>query len=219
MGAASSSARPRNLLRLRLHIGAGLLIWAGVEMFWQTEVALVVGLGALVWVWTEEVLKYTRWRSVVLKLHASTAHPSEEDGVSSGTWFVTGLFVLTLTADRCLLSAGIGVLTLADPAAAACGRRFGRWRIHGAKTGVGSAAFFATSFLVVISLLMLRYGLDVRAAAMCAVGAAGAATLGELWAWPDDNLLIPIGVGAGLWGTATGFGLALLSSQAGSASL
>jgi dolichol kinase len=80
--------------------------------------------------------------------------------------------------------AGILVAGVADPVAALTGRRFGRHRYPGGKSVEGSAAFLATSFL----LLGAVPGVGPIAAAVLAAGLtiAEAPTLRV-----DDNLYLP----------------------------
>ncbi|NJL06119.1 MAG: hypothetical protein HC911_14690 [Chloroflexaceae bacterium] len=82
------------------------------------------------------------------------------------------------------------LLTLADPAAALVGKRYGRGN---GKSLAGSLAFFVVALLCSIGALLLA-GLPLAAVAGAAVGVSLAATLIErLAGWGLDNLLIPLG--------------------------
>lgn len=101
-----------------------------------------------------------------------------------------GLTYLLAQGNALLYCLPMLLLTLADPAAALVGKRYGR---GSGKSLAGSLAFFAVALLCSVGALLLA-GLPLAAVAGVAVGVSLVATLIErLAGWGLDNLLIPLG--------------------------
>jgi len=110
------------------------------------------------------------------------ASPREARGIASSTWYALGVFAVVALFPTDIAIAGILVMGLGDPAAAAIGRALGRRPFLGG-TLEGSAAFFVTSTLV----LSVQHGWTAAAAA------ALTAALAERRSWPlDDNVAVPL---------------------------
>lgn len=91
---------------------------------------------------------------------------------------------------------GFLILIIADMAAALVGKRFGRHRFLG-KSAEGSLGFFLSAMLIIILTPKIGY-----VPAEYAIGAAAAAVGTVVEALPvdiDDNLSVPVTVGAALW--------------------
>jgi len=88
------------------------------------------------------------------------------------------------------------ILTLADPAAAAIGCRYGQLRytiVKGRKSVEGSAAFFLVAFVCILYPLLILSPTGLGEAALIASLVGLLATLTEAVAWEGlDNLFIPI---------------------------
>lgn len=118
------------------------------------------------------------------------ASPREAGGVASSSWYILGaLLTLALFPTPVAISALL-VLSLADPLASYCGRRWGH-RPFGTGTVLGSTLFLMVS----LAVLVPGWGVAVGGfTALCV-------TLAERIPWPlDDNLVIPLVTGGLLWG-------------------
>lgn len=137
--------------------------------------------------------------SVLMRMFGLVAHDHERDRVNSGTWYATALFGLALATSPLVCSLAVLVLGVADPAAAAIGRRFGRTRIAAGRSLEGSLAFVFAGTLAAFAMLRVFYGtLPVGEAWALAAGAAVAGALAEaLLHRVDDNLSIPLAAAAG----------------------
>jgi len=95
-------------------------------------------------------------------------------------------------------SLAMAVMLLGDTAAALIGRRFGRHRFFNGKSLEGTLAFVLTGFAVVlIGLAIVRYPWQVLAGGAAGVVAAALLELFNCELHLDDNLSIPLAVGAG----------------------
>lgn len=118
------------------------------------------------------------------------ASPREAEGVASSSWYLLGALLTVALFPTAIAVSGLLVLSLADPLASYCGRRWGR-RPFGSGTVLGSSLFLG----VALAVLVPAWGPLVGGAT--AVGV----TLAERIPWPlDDNLTIPLATGALLWG-------------------
>ena len=97
---------------------------------------------------------------------------------------------------------GVVVLGLADPAAGYAGRRFGRIKLVGNKSLVGTSAFVLTGFaasMLTLSVYYAEYSLSAMLVISAVAACAGA--LGELFTLKtDDNFTIPLAVGLSVTG-------------------
>ncbi len=118
-----------------------------------------------------------------------------------GTWIVSGsppvfaaAALCSLCFPRFIAACALGVMLVADTAAALIGRRFGKRKLNGSKTLEGSLAFFFAGFLFTLPLLA---GAEEWYPAMISASAGGVllACLAELFRDQlklDDNLSIPL---------------------------
>ena len=107
-----------------------------------------------------------------------------------------GLVFVLARGDTLLYSIPILILTLADPAAALVGMRYGRWRYAaaaGAKSAEGSMAFFIVAFVSVYFPLLLWTDIDGAETLRIAMLLSLLSTLVEAVArGVADNLLVPL---------------------------
>lgn len=90
----------------------------------------------------------------------------------------------------------IAVLIIADITSALVGRRYGRHRFLG-KTLEGSAAFFVSALIVVLVTPKSEYAVGEYLVGLLA--AAGGTVVEALPVRLDDNITVPLAVGAILW--------------------
>lgn len=150
----------------------------------------------LVWGWTMEWLRRSQpaLNARLMRLFGPVAHPHETARVNSATWYVTAIFLLSLSRSPLVCAIGIAVLGFGDPAGALIGRRFGRVKLMHGRTLEGSLAFFAFGTLVAFGVGTL-FAPAVAWPLMLAVAAAGGAggALAELNSLRiDDNLSVPV---------------------------
>jgi phytol kinase len=189
------------LSRKLFHIGGGLSTLTFPWIFastWPIVLLTLVTIPALL------TLKYIRMFQGNLG-----AVLYRVDRVSLGELYfplsVCLLFVLTSTHPLLFLIPVL-VLTLADPAAAVIGSRYGHLRytlVKGSKSVEGSAAFFLVAFACVLFPLLALTHSDPGQVASVAALVGLLATLAEAVAWEGlDNLFIPLFTGlllARLW--------------------
>jgi dolichol kinase len=117
------------------------------------------------------------------------ASPRETHAPVSSTWYTAGVMLALAVLPREAASSGILLLAVADPVASIVGRLWGRRRFLGGSME-GSAAFAVAA----LAVLWLRHPPIV------AVTGALLSTLAERLAWPwDDNLVLPVAAGSGVW--------------------
>ncbi len=108
-----------------------------------------------------------------------------------------GLLFVVAHGDALFYEVPLLILTLADPAAALAGARYGRLRYptmdgRGHKSVEGSAAFFVVALLGVQTLLLCA-GAGSLSMVLTAMGVALTATLAEAVGWRGlDNLSVPL---------------------------
>jgi dolichol kinase len=159
------------------------------------EHRIAITVLAVVVAWGIELARVLipRGREVWSRLFGAIARPHEVYHVTSGTWYVTSLVLLSTLFPLDAGVVGIAVLGVGDPAAAVVGRRLGRIRTVGARTLEGSLAFVGFGFLagwLTLGLWHAEAGQLAALAAAAAVAGAGGELIsgGRL----DDNLVIPL---------------------------
>ncbi|MEM9193311.1 MAG: diacylglycerol/polyprenol kinase family protein [Myxococcota bacterium] len=192
-GVALPMLRPENQARTAVHVASGLLVAAAI--LWVPSPSLeIAATCAFVLVWGIEAFRQRgpEWNERINRIFDQTAHPHERTKPNSGTWYVTALFVLAWCFSPGAALVGVAILALADPAASIVGRRFGRHKLRGQKSWVGSATFFVVASGAA-SLALVAGGVILSTAVPLALAAAVAATVTEaLSQRVDDNLTIPL---------------------------
>lgn len=192
--------RPSNVARSLFHVGSAMGILAMIEnvphfgyMFW-------IALAYFAFCWSCETLKRVSpaIKARIMRFFALIAHPHEYDKVNSATWYGTALLLLSLT-NPVIGTVAVTVLGVADPAAAAIGRKFGRTRLPGNRSLEGSLGFWVTGTLATTLMLSLLHPLgSFGNNLLVATVASLCGALGELaGAYPDDNLTVPAASAAG----------------------
>jgi dolichol kinase len=129
----------------------------------------------------------------LLRRHESDTRAKRLSGAS---YVLISATLCALIFPKLIAITGFLVLIIADATSALIGRRFGRHRFMG-KSFEGSLAFFLSALVVVLLTPKIEYaGGEYLLGAV----AAAAGALVEALPWPvDDNLTIPLSVGAVLW--------------------
>ncbi|MCA9606075.1 MAG: hypothetical protein KC619_10800 [Myxococcales bacterium] len=204
------SLRPTNYRRSFFHALMGTITLGILYALPDPTWGIAITGGFLVWAWTMETLRRTspRLNRLLMKAFAPVAHPHETHRVNSASWYVTALFLLSLTRQPLICAIGVAVLGFGDPAAALVGRKLGRIKLMHGRTLEGSLAFFAIGALAAFGTALL-FGPGLAWPALLGMSAAGAAagSLAELSSLRiDDNLSVAIAasVAAALAGWALG---------------
>ncbi len=200
-GAASlRHVKPRNLWRNLFHVSMGLSLVLAYELFLSRTAMLILGVSALGLFIFMDVLRRVSntWNErFVQKMFGKISRPGEAHRIPSATWYVTSLLIGAWLLPQHAIAVGALVLAFGDPVAALMGRRFGRIKLVGDKSLVGTLSFAVVS-MIVVSLFawiaMPGWG-PVRGFGLgTAVGLVGALT--ELVSTRlDDNLTIPLTTG------------------------
>ena len=202
------SLRPTNYARSIFHASAALGSIALME-FVLPLWSLPYATGAwLVFSWSLEISRRfsSSWNDRLMNFgfFKLIAHARERHNVNSATWYVTALFVLSLVQSQLVAAAALAVLGLADPAAAAIGRRWGRTHLINGRSLEGSLTFVGVGMLAAIAALhVLHPEASWPASIAVAASAAFFGALAELFSKRlDDNLTIPLTAAAGAGITA-----------------
>lgn len=129
------------------------------------------------------------------------ARPHEAHRVTSATWYISALVLLSTLFPFDAGVTGLVVLGLGDPAAAIIGRRYGRIRTMHGRTVEGSLAFVGAAFVGAWAVLALWHP-DAGVLPLLALAAALGGAFGELISHGrlDDNLVIPLAAAAAMVG-------------------
>jgi len=136
---------------------------------------------------------YTTWFGFLLRSHEQNERGRRLNGA---TYVLLAATLLVVFFPKVIAITAIAVLIISDTSAALIGRRYGRHRFM-SKSLEGASAFFLSGLLVVAVAPKVEYS-----AAEYVIGAAAAflATVVEASAIGlDDNLSIPLTVGAAMW--------------------
>lgn len=108
----------------------------------------------------------------------------ERTSIGAHTFFALGCFISIALFSKNIAIAAIAALVVGDSAAAILGKKYGKKRIYGKKTEVGTLACLLSSFMICIMFVPIE---------VAACGAAAAA-LTELFSGKlfNDNATIPI---------------------------
>ncbi|TVP77484.1 MAG: hypothetical protein EA352_03595 [Gemmatimonadales bacterium] len=174
------------------HATCGLVLVAVLVWWAPPREFLVAALGALTaGAFLADGLRFgvPAANRLFFRLFRSLASPREASGVASSSWYLLGALLTVAIFPVPIAVSAILVLSLADPVASYCGRRWGK-RPFGSGTILGSSLFLA------VSILVLFPGWGPVAGGVTAV----VVTLAERIPWPlDDNLTIPLITGMLLW--------------------
>lgn len=187
--------RPKNLARSGFHVAAAIVSLALLR-FVPTRTWLVAIAGSFaLWAWSMEIGRRLSpaLNAKLVRFFSPIAHAHERHQTNSSTWYMTALTLLAAFAPQAAAELGVLVLGLADPAAGAIGRRWGRTRIRAGRTVEGTLGFvlvgMAASFLWLIAS-----GFGHSSALLLAAVAGVSGALAELTATRrfDDNFAIPL---------------------------
>jgi dolichol kinase len=198
-GASVPNHRPTNYARSVMHFTSAAVGCASVALFPSRYTQLAISLSFFTYVWVMEGTRRIspRINAHLMRLYGRVAHPHEHFRVNSGTWFATALVLLSAFATRPGMMAGLAVLGVADPVAALVGRRWGKHTIRAGRSLEGTLAFFASGTIAaMVGLVILGVGPVGKVLALAALGSLAGAIAELVTKKLDDNLTIPLAVGA-----------------------
>jgi dolichol kinase len=189
--------KPVTWARSVFHGATGLL---GVLMYQfvltQSQALAIMGCLAATAVVLEVTRRLSRrWnRFLIERVFGLVARPWERHRTNSATYYTIALTLVVLVMPKVAAQVGVLALAFGDPAASLAGRKWGRRKLRGDKSLVGTLAFVAAAFLSVTGFLLLfapEVGLWARLgmAATVAIVGAGVEVVGDRL---DDNFTIPV---------------------------
>jgi diacylglycerol kinase (CTP) len=189
--------KPANYTRNVFHMlmGLGAIALYEFALTWQQARMLVAWLAAAA-LFLEAARRFSAALNVFLvtKVFGKIARPREMLKTNASTWYVMAMLLMMLFFSPRATELALLVLSLADPAATLCGRKWGRRKLWLDKSFVGTGAFLVVAMLVT-ALFSVIVSPDLSVASRLAlIGSVGlAGTLGELGASRiDDNFTIPL---------------------------
>lgn len=204
-GVAVLKVRPTNYSRSIFHCGSAAVGLFSVAFIPSRAIILGIAVTFATYAWSMEIGRRfsPRMNAWLMRMYSRVSHPHERYKVNSATWFATALVLLALFSTRPATMAALAVLGVADPVAALVGRRWGKHMLRAGRSLEGTLGFLVSGGIVAALALLLAGGLVASQVAGLALLAAAAGALAELVATRvDDNLTIPVAVGAAL--TAAG---------------
>lgn len=199
-GVAAPRLRPTNWARSAVHLGAGVAALFAFELVLTPQTAVMAAAAWVAWAWSLELgrKRWPRLNELCMRAFGAIAHEQERTRVNSATWLGTALLVLTLTIPDHRGLLGLVAISVGDPFAGAVGRRYGRTKgLHG-RSIEGSAAFATATLLAGLAYLRVFHP-ELGGAAtlgLAAVAAVVGAVVEHVIVGVDDNLAVPLAVGA-----------------------
>lgn len=200
-GVRLGHVKPRNLWRNVFHVSMALFGVLLYELLLGRTAILIFG-GTLLTIFIGlEILRRTSDRindRLVNGAFSKISRPGEAHRITSATWYMAGLVAGVALFPQHAIEASVLVLGFSDPIASLVGKAWGRVKLVGDKSLVGSAAFFVTGLAAASAFLfVVRPELGALATLGIASAVALTGTLAELFSGPlDDNFTIPIAAGA-----------------------
>jgi dolichol kinase len=192
--------KPRNYHRNLFHVSVGLTATLAYEFLLDRTAMLTIGLSILLAFVVMDVLRRLSPainESFVNRAFGKISRPSEAHRVPSATWYLTALLLGAFCYPKLAIQLGALALAFGDPAASLVGKRWGRWKLLGEKSLMGTLGFFGATLAATATFLALvAPGLGVPAIlGICAAVALVGAVTELLSSRLDDNLTIPLVAG------------------------
>jgi len=193
----TSHLKPVNYTRNLFHVLSGIAALLLYEFLLTKAQAIACSLIAASMVVALEVLRRysTEWNKFLSeKIFRVLAHPSERHRITGSTYFILALAVVTILFPKPAVELAILILALADPAASIAGRRWGKQKLYGNKSYVGTGFFFTVAWITAtIFLTTAVKDLSTSHAVLAALITAAAGTIVEVLSTRlDDNLTVPL---------------------------
>ncbi|MBN1771243.1 MAG: hypothetical protein JXB32_08290 [Deltaproteobacteria bacterium] len=192
--------KPRNWYRSLFHVSVGLVATLAYQFLLDRTALLLLGASLLlVFVIMDLLRRFSPVlnESFVTRAFGRISRPSEAHRIPAATWYLVALLLGAFWYPKLAIQLGALALAFGDPAASLVGKRWGRWKLLGEKSLIGTLAFFGATVVATASFLALAapgLGLPSLLGISAAVALVGAVT--ELLSRRlDDNLTIPLAAG------------------------
>lgn len=197
VGSLPGSLRPRNYVRNVFHVanalvGAGLYEW----VLDRTGCLFVLGTMLLTYL-TAEFL-----RRAAPRVHARCfdgvfrhiTRPRERYELPAAVWYTVAILLVTAFASQTVAQLAVLIVGFGDPVASICGKRWGRRKLFGRKTWVGTGAFVVAATLTCAVFLVAARDLALPTALGIALAGAVAGAVAEVVSDDriDDNFSVPV---------------------------
>lgn len=182
-------------LRRAYHLAMGLVCFALYAWVVDRRQAcwLVAGIGGPFLLFDILRLQSSRLKKFALQHFSQLMRRNELLGLSGNSFFIVGIFTVTLLFSKPIALLSILFLAVGDPVAAFVGTRYGRRKIWGRKTLEGAIANFCVSFLVSGWFAAGYLALSWERSLLLAMIGGVISTVSELVPAPvDDNLSVPV---------------------------
>ena len=175
------------LFRKSIHLCNSLIAYS-LFFFNQNDVALAVGIGAVVILFFEFLrIQNSSFNKVFINFLGFLIRDFEKSKITGASYVMISAFIVIFFFDLYICVTSILIMSYADTAAAIIGKKYGKTKIFN-KTLEGSMAFLCTALIIVLIIypeINLFYSLL----------AVFIATIVELLPLNiDDNLSVPIAV-------------------------
>ncbi len=207
---APGVVRPTNYARSAMHFTSatvGLVTVAALPT--HPGIVRLIAITFATYAWSMEIGRriHAPLNAALMRLYAHVAHPHERTQVNSGTWYATALVLLAFFATRPATMAALAVLGVADPIAGFVGRRWGRRLLRAGRSLEGTLGFVVSGALAAAFALWLAGGVAPDRVVLLAFLSGIAGAVAELFSTRlDDNLTIPLTVGAVVTAASSLFG-------------
>jgi len=198
------------LPRRLFHLSMGLVCGGLYHLFLNHQQAVyILGTSLCVLYIVEQLrINYPEYSGLFSKISKYFLRAEEQLKESASIPFVMGILLTLLTFPKVISLVAIFTLALADPLSAIFGIKFGKHKIAGNKSIEGSAAFFVSSFVVILTVFYVLYGYEGGHITLMAFIVSLIISGFELIPIRiDDNLTIPIFTAVTLWLTCAFMGI------------
>ncbi len=208
---ASTSTRhdlqfPRRFFHMTMGTAAGIIYYSFLSH--QSAVSILGTAACIVYIVEQIRINYPEYAATFKIVNKYLLRAEEQLKESAGMPFVMGLLLTLLSFPKVVALCAIFTLAIADPMSAIIGIRFGKNKIFKRKSIEGSAAFFVSTFCILVFVFSTLYGNDLFI--VCILGFIVSSIMTGLELIPirvDDNLTIPIATGLITWLVVTILGI------------
>lgn len=197
---------PRRFFHMTMGTGAGIIYYSFLSH--QLAVSILGTAACIVYIVEQIRINYPEYAATFKIVNKYLLRAEEQLKESAGMPFVMGLLLTLLSFPKVVALCAIFTLAIADPMSAIIGIRFGKNKIFKRKSLEGSAAFFISTFCIIMIVFNTLYLHDFFMVAVLGLIVSIVMTGLELIPLRiDDNLTIPIATGLITWLFATTLGI------------
>jgi len=189
--------KPRNYARNIFHLANGLLCVLLYELVFDQSMLLFIGGLTLSTFLSLDLLRRLVPRlseAWVKGAFGKISRPGEAHRIPAATWFLGALLLGVIVLPQHAIELGAVILAVGDPAASLVGKRWGKLKLVGEKSVVGTVAFALTAAAAsLVFLLLVRPSMGLAEMTQVAILAALAGAIAEVSCERfDDNATVPL---------------------------